>query len=311
MKILFVNTSTKSCGIYQYGNNLIKTLNKSKDIELKSIDASGLEQVDSELKNDNYDVIIFNYYHNLVNYINFDRKYFNNHICIAILHEIDDTTFKKYKDGFFQKYLYADPTLSTDNPIVTSINRIIPKYENKYKMPSIPTIGSMGFGYERKGYDLLIDQVQKEFDEAIIRLHIPSNGVIDASGSNARSIVNKCKSQIRKKGISIEASHEFLSHEGVLDFLAKNSINAFFYKQEEADGISSSTDHAITVRRPLSINKTPLFKHLHNLNPSILIENNSLKQILSNGTKPFDSIYKDSSEEVFVLNLKKIINDLI
>jgi glycosyltransferase involved in cell wall biosynthesis len=311
MNVLFVNSPVENCGIHQYGNNEYTYLKKSDKLNVDYIKASSIRDIDEKIKTKDYKVIIFNFYQNLFNFINVNHRHFPNHACVAILHEVNSESLDAYKDGFFQRFIYADPTLETNNPLVIKMNRVIPNYDNKYSAPEIPTIGSIGFGYVRKGYDVLIDKVQEEFDEAIIKLHIPANGVIDASGVEARNYAQMCRNGIKKNGIKLEVNHDFLTHEELLDFMAKNSMNAFLYKPDNIIGVSSSTDHGITVRRPVAITKTNLFKHLHNLTPSILVEENSLKTIIENGLKPFEDMYKNSTEERHVENMEKIILDLI
>ena len=69
----------------------------------------------------------------------------------------------------------------------------------------------------------------------------------------------------------------------MLNFLSKNDLNIFLYEHQGNRGISSATDWAIAVKRPLAVTKNSMFRHLFHCYPSICIEDNSLKTILANG----------------------------
>ena len=168
-----------------------------------------------------------------------------NILQIGIIHEItqefaDNAT--SYRKAFiiggseklagilFDYYIAADPTLLLRNPFVYKTGRLIPSYNNTAMLPSIPTIGSFGFGTPKKGFEKIVVKVQEEFEEAIIRLNIPAADFGDADGANARQIAANCKALIHKKGIQLQVTHDFSDKKGVLDFLAQNSINVFLYE---------------------------------------------------------------------------------
>ena len=60
---------------------------------------------------------------------------------------------------------------------------------------------------------------------------------------------------LTKNGIELNISHDHLTTEGILKFLSKNDLNVFFYEHQENRGISSATDWAISVKRPLVLLK--------------------------------------------------------
>ena len=124
----------------------------------------------------------------------------------------------------------------------------------------------MGFATHGKGFERLIIAVQEEFDEAIIRLHIPAGDFADTSVAD---LVARCRELIRKDGIKLVTSHEFLHKTELLDFLAQNTLNCFFYDKCEGRGISSAIENALAVRKPLAITRSNMFRHVLSGNSSV------------------------------------------
>jgi methyltransferase family protein len=295
--VLFVSYEEQQCGVFQYGKNLFNTISRSQRYDFHYAGVKNFEEIDSQVNKLNCEAIIYNYHPQTLKFINPDLKRRYKQVNIAVMHEMTQAEADRMPDKFFQHYVMGDPTLIENNPAVFKTGRLILPYTNTKKPPEVVTIGTFGFSVGSKGYQRLIDVVQDNFDEAIIRVHIPSNGIIDAKGLAARQQIEECRQRIRKPGIQIQASHEFLDREAMLDFLAGNTVNAFLYDYIEVAGISSSPDHAMAVRRPMVITKSIMFRHLESLYPPIAIEDSSLRQIIDNGIEPFAHLYSLWNED--------------
>jgi hypothetical protein len=70
-----------------------------------------------------------------------------------------------------------------------------------------------------------------------------------------------------------------MSEDEPIGFLAESSINAIAYNREGAEGISSCVDYALAARRPIAVNASPMFRHMHAVNPSIRLDERSLAEI--------------------------------
>lgn len=289
--VLFVNYKEERCGVYQWGKNILEAISKSQKYLFHYVEVLSLEEIDSYVAKSDCEAIIYNYHPQTLTFINpfMARRY--KQVNIALMHEMTQAEADAMPDRFFQHYVMGDPTLIENNPAVFKTGRLILPYTNTKKVPDIVTIGTFGFSVGSKGYQRLIDVVQDEFDEAIIRIHIPSNGIIDADGAVAYRHAAECQRRIRKPGIKIQASHEFLDRNAMLDFLAGNTVNAFLYDYLKVAGISSSPDHAMAVRRPMVVTRSIMFRHLQSLYPSITIEDSSLREIIRNGIEPFSHLY--------------------
>lgn len=295
--VLFVNYDEVQCGVFQYGKNLFNALSKSDKYQFNYAQVKNIEDIDAQVKSSRCEAIIYNYHPQTLKFINPRMRRRYPQVNIALMHEMTQAEADSMPNKFFQHYVMGDPTLVENNPAVFKTGRLILPYTNTQPVPNVVTVGTFGFSVGSKGYQRLIDVVQQEFDEAIIRVHIPSNGLIDADGSAAHQQVEECRQRIRKPGIKLQASHQFLDRDGVLNFLAGNTVNAFLYDQIKVAGISSSPDHAMSVRRPMAITKSIMFRHLHSVYPRITIEDTSLRQIVENGVEPFAHFYDLWNEE--------------
>ena len=289
--VLFVSYKEERCGVYQWGKNIFEAVSKSEKYQFHYVEVLNLEELDSYVAKSECEAILYNYHPQTLTFLNpsMERRY--SQVNIALMHEMTQAEADSMPDRFFQYYVMGDPTLIENNPAVFKTGRLILPYTNTKKAPDVVTIGTFGFSVGSKGYQRLIDVVQDEFDEAIIRVHIPSNGIIDADGAVANRHFEECQRRIRKPGIRVQPSHEFLDRDAMLDFLAGNTINAFLYDYLKVAGISSSPDHALAVKRPMVITKSIMFRHLQSVQPSITIEESSLKEIIRNGFEPLTHLY--------------------
>ena len=310
-KILIISHKEQQCGVYQYGRDIANALKKSKKYEFIYAECSSTKDLFSIINNVLPAAIIYNYYPSTLPWLkkNIIRKIKVPHI--DIIHEITQQVADSADDSFFQYHIAPDPTLLLKNPLVFKTGRLIPKYINSYKLPEIPTIGSFGFGTAGKGFEKLISTVQNEFDEAIIKLHIPFADFGDSDGDKARTIAERCKELVVKRSVKLILSHEFLSQEQLLDFLAQNSINAFFYDENKGRGISSVIDYALAVQRPIAITKSNMFRHIFTTYPSICLEDSSLKEIMKNGCEPLLQYCKEWSEPNLIWDYERIVEKVM
>ncbi len=104
-------------------------------------------------------------------------------------------------------------------------------------------------------------------------------------------------------------THDLLSNDEVLDFLAKNDLNVFLY-MAQSEGLSSVTDYALSVNRPIAITNNMMFRHFANEN-IVVGENNSLVDILNRGTAPLEKYYKMWAVDRFVEELDNVVESHI
>jgi len=93
--------------------------------------------------------------------------------------------------------------------------------------------------------------------------------------------------------------------------MAGNDLNVFPYAELPQKGVASSMDMALSVRRPVAVTRTYMFRHVYHVQPSICVEDLSLKEIMANGTKPLEPLYKMWNKENFVKEFEDIIYGIL
>jgi hypothetical protein len=258
-QILFVSHKAKQCGVYQYGLNIAQALQHSIRYSFIYAECENAVELQKTIAQKKPSAIIYNYHPATMPWLDRETICSLGVINIGTIHEVTQEVADRASTELFDYYIAPDPTLIPNNPIVFKTGRLIPKYQNNYSLPKITTIGSFGFATEGKGFERLIISVQDEFDEAIIRLHIPTG---DFASFSAKDLVRRCQNLIIKPKIQLVITHDFLSQKQLLDFLAQNTLNAFFYEKCQRRGISSVIDYALAVHRPIAITNSTMFRHL-------------------------------------------------
>lgn len=348
-RILFVTHKQKVCGVHEFGISVADALKKSAKYAVTYAECASPEELLAFVAGENPQAIIYNYYETTLPWLDKDLLNKIDIPSLGIMHEVNQIAADTADTSLFDYHIAPDPTLVTNNPIVFKTGRLIPKYTNKFSPPSVTTIGSFGFASHGKGFERLIIAVQEEFDEAIIRLHVPSGDFINA---DVKEIVNQCQRLIVKPGIKLIATHEFLERSQLFDFLAQNTLNAFFYERLDGRGISSTIEMALAVRRPIAVTRSTMFRHVISTYPSlddppISIEDDdrmsfiqeftlrfkrrkylrlqankfpaqwllkpslTLKQIIDNGTAPLERFYNQWTEPNLVLDYERILDRVL
>jgi len=317
-KILYVNHKKQQCGVYEFGKNIGDALIGSTKYKFKYFECDSFQELKGEYRSFKPDVIIYNYHPSTMEWIypmgkyKLPLTYLINAIHIGTIHEVYQRSADEANNTIFDFHIAPDPTLLLKNPIVYKTGRLLTGKPKELKPDnSIPVVGSFGFATPGKGFEKIVKLVQEEFDEAVINLNIPSSKYCDEAGVNARKIADECRSLIVKNSVKLNITHNYLDNEDLQEFLSLNSINVFFYDDQVNRGISSTPDAAIVSGRPIAISRSRLFRHLFNCNPSICIEDSSLKGIISNGTAPIEHLWKEWSSETLVWEYERIVKDIL
>jgi len=329
--ILFVSHKPKQCGVFEFGKNVFSVISASDKYKFIKAELESLEELRSFIRNHKPDAIIYNYHPTVLPWLctKISKGIYRNNIAdltsiqIGIIHEVtqgvaDAATGYRNKwilgpsqkklNSLFDFYIAADPTLLLKNPLVFKTGRLIPEYDKIAANSSIPIVGSFGFATPKKGFEKMVQKVQEEFDEAIIRINMPSADFGDETGSHARRIAENCKCLIHKPRIKLEISHQFMNDEELLDFLAGNSMNVFMYEDTGGRGLSSALDNALAVKKPVAVSRCPMFRHVLTAKPSVCVEDSSLKEILYNGFSPVEKVAKDWNKENLVWEYERILD---
>lgn len=184
--ILIVSHSEKQCGIHQYGLNILEALQKSSLYSFAYAECSNEEHLNQAVLQTNPSAIIYNYYPATMPWLSAQvtRRY--RVPQLGFMHEVTQEEADKATQELFDYHLCPDPTLVENNPFVFKTRRLIPAYINSQNIPDILTVGSFGFGFGDKGFERLVDTVQREFNRARIVLNLPFNDIVDKQGNRMR-----------------------------------------------------------------------------------------------------------------------------
>lgn len=304
--ILFVNHRTKECGVQQMGARYYEVLKLTQKYQCFYIDVDERWECEHWMNELKPAAVVFNFYsgatmHWLSNEMIDSHR--NDFKQLCIYHELDLMT------KGFDLLLHQDPD-STDPFPHWKLPRCIPDFPITYPEPEIATFGSFGFGLGGKGFGTLVKMVNEQYDEALVRLHIPFAAFGDADGKGARSWVASARELITKQGIELEVTHDFWDEPTLLDWLARNTCNAFLYDGNYGRGISGTVDYSLGVRRPIAITKSYQFKHVWMKDESFCVENKTLPEIIAMGTDHLEKFHDLWSQQNLIRSFEQALESL-
>lgn len=307
MNILILNHSEKHCGVYQYGKRIGSILEKSTNHKFVYLELNSHKDLDDKIDEYNPQSIIYNWTAGTMPWVTPEtvgclRK--KNIKQFLLVHNVGYATF-------FDYYLHQHPYWQPVDNNNFAIPRPLPSYNKKNikQNDNIIRVGSFGFGLLNKYYHEICRIVNEQFDNESVelRLHLTS-GTFAGNTQNIPLVSQLCRQNITKPNISLNITTDFISDEELLDFLAGNNLNIFFYENYPTyNGISSVIDYALAVQKPLAINRSSMYSHLLDTNPSICVEDNSLLDIMNTGFYPLQEKYNSWTNEKFIHNLETIV----
>lgn len=303
--ILFCNTKQPQCGVYQYGLHLATALEFSKKYNAVYLEPVDEGEMCQHLRKHNAVAVFYNWHPDQGGWMRgapFDLAGIKQFL---IYHDWEAHPEKW--DGV----LISDPTKATGGGWFP-IPRPLPVWQPIEAAPvnyDCPTLGVHGFG--GASADWLVTRAMDEYDNAVLRLHLPWAHYGDAAGVEARKMADLCREHVKRKpSIELQISHHWMSVPRLLHWLSLNDMNV--YLRDPAahwHGVSSALDSALVVRRPLAINKCQGFRHVHGTIPSVCVEDRSLKEILKTGIEPLKPLYAANSREALVSRVEQILQE--
>ncbi|KKN18903.1 hypothetical protein LCGC14_0951230 [marine sediment metagenome] len=303
-KVLLVNHKEKSCGVYQFGRRVYNLASKSTRVSYTYLETNTRDEFINARDSLKPEFIIYNWYPCTMTWVS--DPLINNYKDAKHYFIWHDGTVRQYYDGYLffgqgekdahARRIYLEKAFVLPRPLLD--------YNNIYEKNEVLTIGSFGFGGWQKGFNDLTILVNKIFNEAILNIHMPFAFFGDEKGIETTKIANVCRELNINPGIELNITHDLLTESELLDFLARNDLNAFLYGAI-SEGLSSVIDYALSVQRPVAVTNTMMFRHLQP-NDDILVEHNSLMEILNKGTKPLEKYYQEWSTDNFVKALDNL-----
>lgn len=276
-KILFITGKAERCGVADYGKRLFAILNKHMDIDFCEAEK------ESDISYEGYGIALYNYHYATLPFISSSNR---NVKHIVLFHEA---------------HMNFSPDVTVNvSDLPRPLFEGLPHYEDN---SDVPVIGSFGFAVGNKNFTGLCQMVRDQFKEAYITLNIPFAEFGDKDGALAKMEVEKCREILSGSHIKLQTVHTFLSHSELLQWLSGNDINIFLYHETAGRGLASCTDYALSVKRPIGVSSSEMFRHLPK---EICLDNISIPELISNGIEPLKKVYEDNSNEKLVEKIKSI-----
>lgn len=311
--VLIVNSERPHCGVHQFGLNLSRSLQRAEShspYKFRRIECASSEDLKRAISGRWPAACIFNYAPSMMPWVNRPLLAELRIPTVGIYHEITESIADSLgpEPDPFDMWICGDPTLKP-RPRIHPGGRPIPLYKkNLPPLPKIPTIGMFGFGSYFKGHIRLLKMVAREFERAILRLHVPY-GYPDPRFSDVpQNMINGLRNEAPKH-VTIEATHDFMETPELLDWLAANTLNAFLYEDTGGRGISSAIDYALAVPRPIAITRCNMFRHI--MSDDICVEKRTLREIIEAGTAPLEAFKQQNTPHKLISDYGDVLRKIL
>jgi hypothetical protein len=308
--IIFFSHSQQQCGVHQFGKQVFAALRESSKFEFIYCEVSQPSDLREAVVRYDPAAAVFNFHPATIGWAAGWPAWSLQIPTVGIMHEMTAAIADQTDDTSFDYYIFHDPSAVPRNPIFFTTGRLVPEPKSAGG-PSRFTIGSFGFATPGKGFEAVVARAHAEFDDCLIRLNIPSSEFCDKDGTEARAVAERCRAIVAKPGVDIEVTHDFMDLDGVITFLAENSLNAFFYEDQEERGISSAIDLALAARRPIAARRTSMVRHLFNSRPSIFVEERSLREIADSGLIPLQPFIEQWTADHIRIDYEKMLEAVL
>lgn len=263
---VYLNQPQAQCSIYESGMMVFRALENSDRYTLEYF-ALSPETAHAIPKADFY---IMNYHHATMQWLDTASvRALPGKVLTVVLEMLPGNPFVYVSPDHFDAYVVLDPTIAIEHPHVYAFPRPLEAQAASapYTEKEIPWIGSFGFSTPGKGFELVVDAVNREFDRAKVRINIPPGTFADSHAAllqrrNYAEYLTELCTRVAKPGIEVEVTQAFMSKQELIDWCAQNTLNCFLYCRNQP-GLSATTDQCISAGRPLAVSANETFRHLH------------------------------------------------
>ncbi len=305
LKGLFINCVRAQDSIYESGVMVFECLS---DSEKYSLDYLEITPENHEISTD-YDFYFFNYH--LITMSWLDTKSIKKNLpgvkMTMVLEVSPNDPFVLCSPEDFDAYCVLDPTLNVEQKNVFAFPRPLEVFRDipPYQPTEIPVIGSFGFATPGKGFEIVIDAVNREFEEAVVRINIPYSTYADESGILAKQLAQMCRERAENK-IKVVVTHDFMTKLELIKWCGQNTLNCFLYDRN-MPGLAATTDQAISSGRPLIVSKNNTFRHIQTFIKPFPYQ--TLREAIENTPAWVAEIQREWSPEKFRTRFEEVLNN--
>jgi hypothetical protein len=301
-KGLFINNSRAQDSIYESGVMVFNSLRLSKQYQLDYVEID----IDHRSLPQGYDFYFFNYHPSTMSWMDTAQlKKLKGLLLTMVLEVLPDDPFVFVHERHFHGYCVLDPTVRLKNPRVFPFPRPLEKAESlpPYVEKEVPVIGTFGFATRGKGFQHVVDAVNKEFEKAIIRINIPFGDFVPDSESYSQFLSKLCRDRA-KEGIEVMVTHDYMSKGELIRWCSQNTLNCFLYDRK-MPGLAATTDQAIVTGRPLAVSANETFRHILAYLPPY--PQWSLKRSIEESAELVKRMEEDWSPEKFAQKFEEVL----
>lgn len=213
------------------------------------------------------------------------------------------------EDNLLAAKVTSDSDILYEANNYSALPRPVPFYSDlKYSPPNkdVIKIGTFGLSGKTKNYEKIVERVCHDFPDQQVHLTLRATKGkwIEKDGSEHDNSEGNKYAEYAKTlatpNVHVEITYDFIYDQHELATWL-NSLDLIVFVYDPAwlrTAVSSSIDHALAARKPIAINLSKMFSHV--LRPDILIEKNSLKDILDRGITPLLPLYEEFSYTNFL-----------
>ena len=299
---LFLNSPRAQCSIHESGRMVFAAI---RDSDMFAWDYADLHR-DYRCGRGRYGCVVFNYHPGTMPWL--DTESVSHVGCLKatmILETLPESVFPLCPRDVFDVHLAIDPTAIEVPGSVYALPRpleeILEPLQPSDAELAHPVIGTFGFGTPGKGFERVVDAVNREFDRATIRVNIPAADFADAAMVAMHRMpyadyLVELMRQVAKPGVVIEPTRVFHSPPDLIRWCRSNTINMFLYDRMQP-GLSATTDQAVASGRPLLVGDNPTFRHLHRYQPAY--PDWTIRDAIERGAEMVGHIQRDWNRDAF------------
>ena len=309
-KIAIINHDKTECGVYHHGWAAHQILSESTTYEYEYVCVSDGQDFKSWIEKNykQFSAFIFNWHPATLWWLTDDLlKQIPKPKFILTGHDtVSDFANANY-------HFICDPTVPVGET-KGGVSRPVFLFDDvQYSPPSgdVIKIGSFGFGQKQKQFPKIIQKVNAEFADPVqVNIHMPYGDFVDQSGKLAKSIEDECHA-VAALNVNVNITHDYIANYHDLSaWLNQNDINVFNYMEQPGRGCSSSIDAAISSQKPFACNSNNMYRHVRD-NKDILLEHNTLADIIARGIAPSKAFAAKWSHAQFIEDHETIIKKYV
>jgi len=323
MKVLLVvaDNERPKCSIYEQSKMVNETL-RHTTLDVTTLDLGSSSSLPSPTElNEQYDVAIFVYHFLVMEFI--PKEFFQAltipRVCVNFETrnpspwDTPSHTETKMLRELFDYVVVPGKNLPGENTLL--IPRMIQRFD-AIERPinwDKPVFSYFGFPNVFKDIVGQMDAVNREFEEGVFRLHVPTNsGAPESLVRHTANLVAECQRTARP-GIEVVVTDHFMGSEELVEWLNQSDLNMFFYTRgrdpETRGTYPAAVDRAVAAQRPIAVQRWVCTEELlEYIDP---YPEKNLRQLMEEGIDGVRTLYEIGDPEKVAVTLDTWLRSLV